>query len=191
MPKTELTKELERKIWTATAKMGTFGCFEVTIGFNQKTKIKERCDYITYDTQGIWRCFEVKISKSDFHSNAHNTFVGHFNYYVMPKELYEEVKDEIPNRIGVYVGDYCIKKPKKQELGVSEDVLKDSMIRSLYREFEKQFKSGNESVIANLNRKVSRLTSERNRWHNNYIELSNKMLQEKYKKELKESEEGI
>ena len=173
MPKTELTKELERKIWNATQKMGTFGCFEVTIGFNQKTKIKQRVDYITYETKGIWRCFEIKISKSDFHSNAHNTFVGHYNYYCMPRELYEEVKNEIPSHIGVYLGGKCVKNPKKQELGVAEDILKNSMIRSLYREFEKQFKSGNESIVADLNRKVSRLTSERNKLKKDYYALLN------------------
>ena len=173
MPKTELTKELERKIWSATAKMGTFGCFEVTIGFNQGRNEKQRVDFLTFSTNKIWRCYEIKISKSDFHSNAHNTFVGHYNYYVLTKELYEEVKDEIPSHIGVYVGEGCVKNPKKQELGVSEDVLKNSMIRSLYREFEKQFKSGNETIVANLNRKVSRLTTERDRWYNEYIELLN------------------
>src|SRR5690554_588329 len=130
---------LERVIWSATNKMGTFGCFEVTIGFFGK----ERVDYMTYDTKGIWRCFEIKVSLSDFRSKAHNTFVGHFNYYVMPKELYEKVKNEIPSHVGVYVGyerkgyrrpiisAECIKKPKRQELTEDEQVLKNSMIRSL------------------------------------------------------------
>lgn len=105
--------------------MGTFGCFEVTIGIGGN----ERCDFITYDTKGIWRCYEIKVSKSDFYSKAKKTFVGHFNYFVMPKELYEEVKDDIDNHIGVHIGSYVIKKPKKQKLSVDEQVLKDSMIR--------------------------------------------------------------
>ena len=185
MPKTELTKELERKIWNATRKMGTFGCFEVTIGFGGH----ERVDFLTFSTNKIWRCYEIKISKSDFHSKANNTFVGNYNYYVLTRELYEEVKDEIPKHIGVYVGESCVKNPKRQELRVSEDILKSSMIRSLYREFEKQYRSESESIVANLNRKVSRLTSERNKWHDRYTDLSNKMLEEKYKKELKENKE--
>jgi len=49
IPKTELTIQLERDIWSATVKQGVFGCFEVTIGWFGK----ERVDYITYDTNGI------------------------------------------------------------------------------------------------------------------------------------------
>lgn len=51
-------------------------------------------------------CFEVKISRSDFHSpNGHN-FVGNLNYYVMPYELYKQVKDEVPEGIGVITYHY-------------------------------------------------------------------------------------
>ncbi len=83
--KTELTLTLEREIWRATNKQGVFGCFEVTIGWFGN----ERVDYLTYDTKGTWRCYEIKISKTDFRSKAKNTFIGHYNYYVMPQELYE------------------------------------------------------------------------------------------------------
>ena len=72
-----------------TNKRGVFCCYEVTIGWYGK----ERVDYLTYDTNGVWRCYEIKVSKSDFYSKSHNTFLGHFNYYVMPEELYEQVKD--------------------------------------------------------------------------------------------------
>lgn len=47
--------------------------------------------------------FELKLTKSDFHSDAKITFYGHYNYYVMSKELYEQVADEIPDWVGVYV----------------------------------------------------------------------------------------
>lgn len=46
-------------------------------------------------------CYEIKISKSDFKSKHGHNFVGNVNYYVMPKALYEEVKDQIPDDIGV------------------------------------------------------------------------------------------
>ncbi|MDF9763840.1 hypothetical protein OKW24_005736, partial [Peribacillus simplex] len=127
MAKTELTIQLERQIYSATKKQGIFGCFEVTIGWSGN----ERVDYMTYDTKGIWRCYEIKVSVSDFRSKAKNTFCGHFNYYVMTKELYEKVKDEIPSHIGVYLGNYSVKKAKRQELIVDEQELKDSLIRSL------------------------------------------------------------
>lgn len=139
---------LERVIWSATNKMGTFGCFEVTIGWFGK----ERVDYMTFDTKNTWRCFEIKVSQADFRSKAHNTFCGHFNYYVMPKELYEKVKHEIPPHIGVYVGNKyypyveCIKKPKRQELIEDEQVLKNSMIRSLSRDAQKFIKQQREGA---------------------------------------------
>ena len=137
MSKTEETLRLEREIWAFTRRLGLFGCFEVTIGWHGR----ERVDYMTYDTKGIWRCYEIKVSKADFHSKAKNTFVGHFNYYVMPKALYEQVKDEIPKGIGVYAGGEIVKKPTHRSLKVSEKVLMNSMIRSLYREFEKSYRT--------------------------------------------------
>ncbi len=144
-----------------------FGCFEVTIGFGGK----ERIDYMTYDTKGIWRCYEIKVSKADFHSKAKKTFLGHFNYYVMTKELYEEVKDEIPKHIGVYIGNSFKKKAQKQELGIDEQVLKNSMIRSLYREFEKQYKSGCPSIVETLNKRVNYYKGKASDYERKYWEL--------------------
>lgn len=115
--KTELTTRLERNLFNFTNKQGTFGCFEVTIGwFGSK-----RVDYMTYDTKGIWRFYEVKVSKADFYSSAKKTFFGQFNYFVMPMELYKEVKDDIPSYIGVLAeGNYSVKKAKRQELEIDE-----------------------------------------------------------------------
>lgn len=144
-----------------------FGCFEVTIGWYGK----ERVDYITYDTNGIWRCYEIKVSKADFHSKAHNTFIGHFNYYVLTKELYEQVKDEIPNHIGVFVEGGLVKRPKKQKLGEDEQVLKNSLIRCLYREAEKVIKSDNPTVVENLKRKLNYSEKQSNKYKDQYWNL--------------------
>lgn len=162
-----MTVELERNIFSATSKQGVFGCFEVTIGWFGS----ERVDYITYDTKGVWRCYEIKVSKADFYSKAKKTFVGHFNYYVMPKELYEEVKDDIPNHIGVHDGYHSLKKAKRQELTVDEQVLKNSMIRSLFREFDKVFRSGNPNVIDSLNRQINRERREKEKYRDQYWAL--------------------
>lgn len=145
-----------------------FGCFEVTIGWFGH----ERVDYITYDTKGIWRCYEIKVSKADFYSKAKKTFVGHFNYFVMPKELYEEVKEDIPNHVGVYtLNSYCLKKAKRQELGVDEEILKNSLIRSLSRETEKTYKSGNPTEMDRMNRRLNYEKKEKERYREMYQNL--------------------
>lgn len=147
--------------------MGVYGCFEVTIGFSGS----ERVDYITYDTKGVWRCYEIKVSKADFHSKAAKSFIGNYNYYVMPGSLYDAVKDEIPAHIGVYVGGECIKKAKKQPLGVDEAILKDSLIRSLYRDSDKLHKTGNEHLLDRLNTEIRNLRSRESDTQRKYNRL--------------------
>lgn len=175
MAKTKETEQLEEVIWEVTSKMGVFGCFEVTIGWWGK----ERVDYITYDTKGIWRCYEIKVSKADFYSKSNKTFVGHYNYFVLPDmELYEDVKKDVPKHIGVYVNNRLVKRAKRQELQVEEHILKDSMIRSLYRESEKLMKLENPKIIESYNRKIARLLKERDRLQNENIKLRNALFKQ-------------
>lgn len=53
--------------------------------------------------KGDFYCYEVKSSVEDFHSKNGHNFLGDYNYYVMPEEVYEQIKQEIPYRVGVYV----------------------------------------------------------------------------------------
>ena len=140
------TRELEKNIFFALRKTGTYLCFEVampgTFGGS-----RERVDLLTYDTSGKWRFYELKVSKSDFHSKSAKTFLGHYNYYVMPLELYEQVKTEIPDEIGCYVADKygftrCAKKAKRQKLRVEETALKFSFMQALSRQFDKVMCNG-------------------------------------------------
>lgn len=176
--KTADTTRLEAKIWEATNKQGVFGCFEVTIGWFGK----ERVDYMTYDTKGDFRCYEVKVTKADFRSLCHASFVGHFNYYVMPESLFEEIKAEIPEHIGVYVerGEflYSAKKAKRRPVD-NPETLKDSLIRSLSREVTKQIQSGNPLKIERKNREISQLKRERDNYYRQYWDLLNEV-REKY-----------
>ncbi|WP_242837915.1 hypothetical protein [Lacrimispora indolis] len=48
-----------------------------------------------------------------------------------------------------------IKRAKKQELSIDEQILKDSMIRSLYRESEKILKSEEPSIVESLQRQIN------------------------------------
>lgn len=174
MAKTEETLNLEKAIYNLTAKQGVFGCFEVTIGWFGK----ERVDYMTYDTKEIFRCYEIKVSKYDFYSKAKHTFLGDYNYYVMPTELYEQVKQDMPDHIGVYNSNECIKRAKKQ---VVEDkqLLKDSMIRSLSRYIDDFMKCQNESVIKNKDRQIRELTRSKDNYYRQYWDLRRE-IEEKY-----------
>lgn len=85
---------------------------EVT--FDYATSNAIRVDYMKFKPanntisgieKGDFYCYEVKSSVEDFHSKNGHNFIGDFNYYVMPEEVYEKVQNEIPYRVGVYVPD--------------------------------------------------------------------------------------
>ena len=185
MNKIGLTHELERQLWKHTKKRGTFGCFEVTIGWYGK----ERVDYLTYDTKEIFRCYEVKASKTDFYSSNKLSFLGHYNYYVMPLELYKEVEEDIDSHIGVFVFDgkelSSVKRAKRQELGVCDQVLKDSMIRSLYRESEKIISNNDPLEIEKLRKELNKYKGKAYQNYKEHMDLR-KRLYKKYGEGWKE-----
>lgn len=102
MSKTALTKQIELDLfgYTKSGNAGIYGAYEVTFGAAYGD---ERVDYVTLKSNGEISCYEIKVSKFDFHSKAKLSFYGDYNYFVMPEELYEEVKSEIPWSIGVIV----------------------------------------------------------------------------------------
>ena len=85
---------------------------EVT--FDYATEHPIRADYMRFKPvnntvsgieKGDFYCYEVKSSVEDFHSKNGHNFIGEFNYYVMPEDVYEKVKNEIPYYVGVYIPD--------------------------------------------------------------------------------------
>lgn len=162
MVKSAKTKFIEQVLWEKNDEQGLFGCFEVSIGWLGN----ELVDFITYKSNGEFRCYEIKVSKADYKSKANLSFHGDFNYYVMPVELYEELKYEaekeqinkclavknlfvtrLKNRgIGlIVVNDKGIAttvvnaKRKPVNLGMRGTLL-ESMTRSLNREVRKFYK---------------------------------------------------
>ncbi len=125
---------------------------EVT--FDYATSNSVRVDYMKFKPvnntvsgieKGDFYCYEVKSSVEDFHSRNGHNFLGDYNYYVMPEEVYVKVGNEIPYGIGVYVpekknyrGDWYDLKPVKKAVRkdrgrpVSEMLL--MMFRSAARE---------------------------------------------------------
>lgn len=101
---------------------------EVT--FDYSTQNAVRVDFMEFKPlnntisgieKGDFYCYEVKSSIADFHSKNGHNFIGDFNYYVMPEEVFAAISNEIPHFVGVYVPDYihhsgewyCLKSVKK------------------------------------------------------------------------------
>lgn len=154
--KTKLTKQLESTLYQYCLEQGSYVVEEVSMP--NKFGIVDTLSYQQLTDGNIeWRCYELKVTKSDFHSKAQLSFIGNYNYFVLPQELYEEVVDEIPSHIGVLIyrpfdqkaieaspqtlrapGFLTIaKKAQYQELQVDEKQLTSHFVASLFREVDK------------------------------------------------------
>lgn len=154
--KTKLTKQLESTLYQYCLEQGAYVVEEV--GMPAKKGIVDTLSYQQLaDGQIEWRCFELKVTKADFHSKAQLSFIGHYNYFVLPQALYETVKAEIPNHVGVLIyrafdqravdlapqplrapGFLTVaKKAQYQDLQVDEQALTSHFIASLFREVDK------------------------------------------------------
>lgn len=115
---------------------------EVTFDYGKQTQI--RVDYMSFHPrnntvsgieQGYFFCYEIKSSVADFHSpNGHN-FIGDYNYYVMPEEVFNEIRDEIPRTVGVYVPDTEFKTLKSVKMAKLSDRSRSipEMLLMMYR----------------------------------------------------------
>lgn len=89
-------------------------CWAREVTFDYTTNHAVRVDFMRFKQlnntasgieKGDFYCYEVKSSVEDFHQKNGHNFIGDFNYYVMPEEVFEKVKKEIPHYVGVYVPD--------------------------------------------------------------------------------------
>lgn len=186
MAKTKETLDLENLLFEYNRFNGFFCIFECTIGFGGGGRV----DCIAIDTRSCIRAYELKVTKSDFHSKHGHNFVGNLNYYVMPRKLYNEVQNEIPNGIGVMCPSSdntsleIIKKSKRVELKQSLHNMELYMIRSLFREYEKTIASENKAILNAYERDKRRLMRERDKYYNMLVTLNkniHKYLGNKYK----------
>lgn len=154
--KTKLTLQLEATLYQYCLEQGAYVVEEVAMPADQGI-----VDTLSYqqlrDGTVEWRCYELKVTKADFHSQAKLSFIGHYNYFVLPQALYEQVAAEIPSQIGVLIyrpfdkqalalapqtlrapGFLTVaKKARYQELQVDEAALTSHFISSLFREVDK------------------------------------------------------
>lgn len=135
MSKSEKTYELEEIITLACARPDRVGCAEVTLDDYGIV------DFISMDISGsrTVRCYELKISKSDFLSDAKKSFIGDFNYYVIPTELYDSVKGHVEKGIGVWVVDKhghisVRKRATRMECKMDRARIMGKILRALNRE---------------------------------------------------------
>ncbi|GAB5057321.1 hypothetical protein COSHB9_17090 [Companilactobacillus alimentarius] len=154
--KTKLTKDLEKTLYQYCLEQGSYVVEEVVMP--DKKGIVDTLSYQQLaDNQIEWRCYELKVTKADFHSKAKLSFIGNYNYFVLPQKLYLEIQDEIPSRIGVLIyrafdkkaveatpqnlrtpGFLMIaKKAQFQDLQVDEAQLTSHFVASLFREVDK------------------------------------------------------
>ncbi|WP_334330330.1 hypothetical protein [Companilactobacillus sp. HBUAS59699] len=154
--KTKLTRNLESTLYQYCYEQGSYVVEEVSMP--DKKGIVDTLSYQQLPNGEVeWRCYELKVTKADFHSKAKLSFIGNYNYFVLPQKLYEEVESEIPTHIGVMIyrsfdkkavdlspqtlrtpGFLTIaKKAQYQELQVDEKSLTSHFVASLFREVDK------------------------------------------------------
>lgn len=160
------TKEIENIAYNHLWKKGAYLCFEVAAPKELVSRYhRERVDLLMYETTGVWKCFEIKNSVSDFRSSAKLSFWGDYNYYILNADIYPKVKDEIPDGIGVWLAykphedmrGYmeCVKKPKRRERLCSHEALMFALMQGLSREYKKYRK------IKEKEEKVSKKSSKK------------------------------
>ncbi len=170
--KTPLTVQMEETLYYYCRENGDIVVEEVTMPDDQGIVDTLSCRLDT-QRQFEWRCYELKISKADFRSKAKLSFVGHYNYFVLPEKLYLAVQEEIPAHVGVLVyhayateemGAFgyftTAKKPQRQALQVDEHELLFRLISSQAREVGKAKKTarglrvfGTEQIFTELKKR--------------------------------------
>ena len=138
MSKSDKTYMLEETIALATAARGRIGCPEV--GFGDEGIV----DYVTLDLGGdrTVMCFELKITRSDFLSDAKKTFVGDLNYYVIPTSLWNSVRAHIEPGVGCWCVDdrgqaTCMLEARRRECSLDRTYVARKLIFCLCREHRK------------------------------------------------------
>ena len=161
MKRGEITKslsELVEKLINPYNDSRIYWAKEVT--FDYSTDHAVRVDYMKFKPvnntvsgieKGNFYCYEIKSSVEDFHSKNGHNFIGDYNYYVMPEEVYAKVSMEIPYGVGVYIayipdemhykGEWynlkCVRKARRKDRKKSIQEMLLMMFRSCARDRKK------------------------------------------------------
>ena len=111
--RSEITKELgERLEWHIDQHNDPriYWAKEVTFDYAEENMI--RVDYMRFKPinnsvsgieKGDFYCYEVKSSVEDFKSKNGHNFIGDLNYYIMPEDVFQSVREQIPYNVGVMI----------------------------------------------------------------------------------------
>lgn len=163
MAKTEETLALERALEERSRKKREYGCTEVTIGFHHDGHGDEIADYMSMDSEGVFRCYEIKVTFSDLCSGNRLSWYGDYNYLVVSEKLYLRSPDwdqYLPPYVGILVGcDLAARRNARQKAvrAQDRDMLKDSLLRSVYWKMTQYRDAGDPSVLRAKERELQEL----------------------------------
>lgn len=166
--KRQETLEIEEALTKDTRLKRIYGCEEVTIGFYNNGHGNEIVDFMTMDSKGIIKCYEIKVTLQDLKSDAKKSWYGHFNYLVVSNELYKQVKGDfsqyIPDYVGVIKGNSLSSDRRCKRREISQDqaeMLKESLVRSMYWKMIKYCNASDLKEQKKLNQKIRKLEKDR------------------------------
>lgn len=183
--KREETLMIERFLQEETHKKVLYGCEEVTIGFHNNGHGNEIVDFMSMDSKGIIKCYEIKISLQDLKSDAKKSWYGNYNYLVVTEKLYQEVTDWsvfLPAGTGLVLASEKTKgfslrsviKARKQNISAETSMmLKESLVRSIYYKMEKYKSYGDEQEFKMLKKKLRIKQKEYDYLKERYITMRN------------------
>lgn len=138
MAKTKATVELENALDDYVKAHHEYGCREVTIGFPYEGHGDEIVDYMSMDAHSVFRCYELKVSLADLKTDNKMSFYGDYNYLVVSERLYRQNpawNNWIPPYCGILYSPAlktARQAKKKHNDAETREMLKDSLIRTLY-----------------------------------------------------------
>lgn len=142
MPKTKETLDLENALSQQSKQLRKYGCEEVTIGFVHDGHGDEIVDYMNMDANAVFQCYEIKVTLADLKTDNKKSFYGDYNYLVVNDSLYAKNpvwENYIPPYCGILVGTSLTVKRKAKKKNIPDEtreMLKDSLLRSIYYKME-------------------------------------------------------
>lgn len=147
----KIEQVLRKSLFGSNPKLAKeYGTTEVTVGFQRDSHGKEIVDFLSYDPKkDIFKCYEIKVTIADFHSDAAKSWHGNYNYLVLSRDLYlkQDIMKwitEIPVGVGIITINTdnslkeTVRRAVKQDIDAdTKEMLKDSLIRTLFYQNQK------------------------------------------------------